>query len=291
VVHLAKSGWLQDRRGAPEITLVDPRSRNRYLSGHIPKALSVPITGAFGPDGRLLADDALADWLGRSGVSTEGTVVVYGDSDGQSAAMLAWVLEYLGHPDVAILPTRFERWKDLGGEVSYRPVVATPTTFTARPRSELRATWEDAATPGSQCLLDARSQEEYRGDKVVAHDQPGHIPGALNLPWLAFVGEDAELLVDSTQVVSRLRSAGVETSKGTVVYGRSGCMRASVAWLAIQLAGSQARLYDGSFLDWSQRGGLPIETGDAAQKQPTRRRRSGASSTADKKSVRRASRR
>jgi thiosulfate/3-mercaptopyruvate sulfurtransferase len=242
--------------------VVDPRSRYRYLSSHIPTAISVPASGAFGSDGKLLSVDGLAQWLGRSGVSNQATVVLYGDADGQALGMLSWVLVYLGHPDVAVLGTRFERWRDEGGELAYRPVAPTPTTFNANANPELRATWEDAASPGTQFLVDVRSPEEYRGERVVAQDPPGHIPGALNLPWLSFVGEKTNLLVDPAHVASQLRGAGAERRQGIIVYGRSGCTRASVAWLAMQLAGRQVRMYDGSFLDWSQRDGLPIETED-----------------------------
>lgn len=265
MVHLADMTWLLSRLESPDITVVDPRSRTRYLSGHLPNALSVPVTAAFGSDGRLLTDAALAEWLGRSGVSSEGTVVAYGDTDGQSAAMLAWIVEYLGHPDVAVLGTRFEGWKSKGGEVFYRPVAPSQKTFVARPHADLRADWNDALKPGAQCVLDVRSQEEYRGEKVIAHDDlPGHIPGALNVPWLGFVGADAHLIAEPNQVEDRILKAGAKPDHGTIVYGRSGCTRASVAWLALRLAGLPARMYDGSFLDWSQRSDLPIERGNGS---------------------------
>jgi thiosulfate/3-mercaptopyruvate sulfurtransferase len=287
VVHAVQNSWLRYWAGAPEITVIDPRSRTRYLSGHIPHAIWVPVSAAFGPDGRLLSDEALAKWLGESGVSNEGTVVVYGDSDGQAAAMLAWILSYLGHPDVAILRTRLEHWRNDGGELAYRPEVANSENFTPRPQPELRANWDDASKQAAPKLLDARSPEEYRGDKVVAEDSPGHIPGAINIPWLSFVGENEELLCQPAEVLARLRKAGANPDQDSVVYCRA-AQRSSVAWLAMRLAGSPARLYDGGILDWSQRAGASMDKGSSTTKKSTGVRSSRGPS-ARKKSVRRAS--
>lgn len=267
MVRTVDGDWLRSRLGEPALTVADPRPIMRYLSGHVPGAVSVPTEKAFDLDGRLLPDDALADWLGASGISNGRTVVVYGDSDGQAAAMLAWMLEYLGHPDVVFLRSRFERWKEEGGELAYRPVAATATTFEARPRAELRATWKDVASPLRCCLLDTRSPEEYQGDRVIAGDPPGHIPGALNVPWLSFLAEDDDLLLSPGELAVRLQSSGADPDQETVVYCRA-ALRAAVAWLAMHVAGAPVRLYDASFLDWSRRPGLPIETGATAMRPP-----------------------
>jgi thiosulfate/3-mercaptopyruvate sulfurtransferase len=262
VVRLVESNWLRARLGDPGLTIVDARPPTRYLSGHVPNALSVPAEKAFSPDGLLLADAVLADWLGRSGVPSEGAIVLYADGDGQHAAMLAWILEYLGHPDIAFLRTRFESWKDEGGEAAYRPTKASPETFVARPRPDVRASWEDAANLSSRILLDTRSPEEHRGERVVGQDPPGHIPGSLNVPWLAFLGSDSDLLLGAEEVTASLREAGADPDEEIVVYCRA-ALRASVAWLAMLATGCQVRLYDGSFLDWSGREDLPIEISPA----------------------------
>ncbi|MHB8619365.1 MAG: sulfurtransferase [Chloroflexota bacterium] len=253
------ASWLRDRLDEPGLTVIDPRSRMRYLSGHAPRALSVPVQETFAEHGRLVSDDELVSWLGRRGVAAEGTAVVYADADGQPGAMLAWILEYLGHPDVRFVTTRFERWRDEGGELVYRPMVATPTTFEAKPKRELRATWE-VVESGRVRLLDTRTPEEFSGERVMGDEPPGHIPGALNLPWLSFQAEDDNLFLAPTEVAARLREAGATPGLEVVVYCRSG-QRAAVAWLAIHLAGAPVRLYDGSFLDWSSRRDLPIEAG------------------------------
>lgn len=258
MVRVVDASWLRSRLNDPGFRVVDPRSRLRYTSGHVPGAISVPIKEALQSDARLLSDHALVEWLGRRGVPSQDTVVLYADSDGQSASMMAWILDYLGHPDVVIVGTRFERWTELGGELSYRPIEVAPTEFDMTRRHSLRATWEDASEHGTY-LIDARSPAEYRGEQVVADDRPGHIPGAINLPWLSFQGGDGDLLASNSDVDGLLRRAGTDSKQDIVVYCRSG-PRASLVWLAVTLTGGAPRLYDGSFLDWSRRSQLAVES-------------------------------
>lgn len=265
MIRTVEGSWLRDQLGGdrlrePGLTLIDPRSRMRYLSGHPPTAISVPARAAFAPDGRLRGDDALAEWLGGLGVSAEGTAVVYADADGQPGALLAWILAYLGHPDVAFVATRFERWRQEGGELSYRPALATPAGFIAKAVPELRASWADVADrDGTTALFDTRTAEEFSGEKTQGEDPPGRIPGAKNLPHRSFLGDGAALLGSPEELAVRLAEFGADLSTDTITYCRSG-IRASVAWLALHLAGAPVRLYDGSFLDWSTQAGSPIES-------------------------------
>jgi thiosulfate/3-mercaptopyruvate sulfurtransferase len=265
VIRGVDASWLQDRLGEDGLTVFDPRSRIRYLSGHVSGALSVPTQDAFAADGRLLSDDELASWLGHCGVATEGTVVLYADADGQSGAMLAWILAYLGHPDVRVLTTRFEHWDDEGGELFYRSAATAPTIFVAKPKPEFRATRAVAAS-GRVRLLDTRTPEEFTGEKVIGDDPPGHIPGATNLSHQSFLGDGHDLLASKEEIAARLADVDLDLDEPIVTYCRSG-LRASVAWLALHLAGAPVTLYDGSFLDWTREadavvsGVVPIQGG------------------------------
>jgi thiosulfate/3-mercaptopyruvate sulfurtransferase len=181
-------------------------------------------------------------------VAAEGTAVVYADADGQSGAMLAWILAYLGHPDVRFLTTRFEHWDDEGGELFYRSAEPAPTIFVAKPKPEFRATREVAAS--GVRLLDTRTAEEFSGEKVVGDDPPGHIPGAASLSHQCFLGDGHDLLASKEELAARLADVDLDLDEPIVAYCRSG-LRASVAWLALHLAGAPVTLYDGSFLDWT----------------------------------------
>ena len=245
--------WLAERLGSRELAVLDPRTRERYLSGHAAGAVHVPIRSAF-EDGRLLGDDELAAWLGSRGVSPEQPVAIYDDYDGQKGAMLAWILEYLGHEQVGLLDAPFARWTEAGQELFYRPVTPKPVEFRATPRPELRATRDEVTAAG--LALDVRAQDEYDGSAEVPDGEAaGHIPGAVLVEWRSFVTDGERLYRGPQDVRDLVASAGA--GEAPVVYCRSG-PRAAVAVVALRRAGVPARLYDGSFLDWT-RAGLPVE--------------------------------
>ena len=248
MVRLVEAGWVEDRLRSAGFRLVDPRRPVAYLQGHLPSAINVPVARAFDAEGRLLPDEQLANWLGESGLPSAGSVVLYDDGDGQSGAMLAWILAYLGHEDVGFLTAPLRAWRAAGREVRYRPVPADPAPFAARPRAELRATWKDVVA-GQANLIDTRSPEEY---------QEQHVPGAVNIPWREFVGSEGQLLRPAAEVHELLSSAGVSPGRRTIAYCQTG-PRAAVAFMAMGEIGFPVSLYDGSFADWSRRPGLPVE--------------------------------
>ena len=257
MVRFVEPPWLERALAGPSVLPVDPRRPMRYLQGHVRTAINVPVAHAFDADGRLLPNDQLARWLGNSGIQHETALVLYDDYDGQNGAMLAWILTYLGHPDVRFLRQPFAEWKGEGRELFYRPVVAAATTFALQPRPELRASWREVAADGPSTLLDVRSGAEYAGrDETTG--RRGHIPGAKHIPWLQFVQEGGALFAPSGEIAALLATIGAKADSGIVTYCRTG-PRAAVAWLALHELGYHVRLFDGSFAEWARHPDLPVE--------------------------------
>lgn len=251
--------WVEDRilrqapdDGRPQYLLVDPRSAMRYLMGHLRGAVSVPLKKLQDAQGRLLPPAEMAAVFGAAGVGDDVIPLLYDGQDGRNAAMHAWILEYLGRGDVYIMDLLFDRWKEQGREVLYRPVAATQRTFTPRVKDGIRASLADAAAPGGAVLLDTRTAEEYRGEAEM-DSRPGHIPGARHLPWSALAGEDGRLMLPQERVDPVLAAAGIGREDPVIAYCRSG-LRAALPWLAMTQAGYDVRLYDGSYAEWMDRG-------------------------------------
>jgi thiosulfate/3-mercaptopyruvate sulfurtransferase len=256
MIRLVDAEWVERELDSGQLRVVDPRSPVKYLQGHIRNAINVPVAKAFDADGRLIDDDRLAKWLGAAGVGAAGTVLLYDDYDAQSGSMLAWILEYLGHPNVRFLGVPFARWKAEGREILYRPVTAEPATLSLAARKpHLRASWRELLDAPIE-ILDVRSPEEYSGS-VVVDARGGHIPGAANVPWHGFVNED-ELFLTPARLRSLLSRERVPADRPTVVYCRTG-PRAAVAFVALQQLDLDVRLYDGSFAEWAQLHELPVE--------------------------------
>jgi thiosulfate/3-mercaptopyruvate sulfurtransferase len=253
--------WIADVRWY----LTDPaRGRREYAAAHIPEAVFIDVdadlAGPTGPGRHPLPDPAVfAARMSGLGVGDESLVVAYDDVGGGNAARLWWMLDDLGHPDVAVLDGGIGAWIEAGSPL---------TAEVPHPRSvalHLRDRWTRvvdrdavAARLGSVVLLDARAPERYRGDVEPVDPVPGHIPTAVNAPIAANLGPDGRFL-PADELARRFRSLGA--IDGDVVMSCGSGVNACQNALAVRIAGlPDPLLYEGSYSDWS-RAGYPIATG------------------------------
>ena len=253
---LVSAEWVEARLGNSEFLVIDTRSAMRYLMGHLKSAVSAPQRKMLDPQGRLLPVEDLARLFGGTGLGHRETPVVYDGPDGRNGAMVAWALEYLGRGDVHIMEVFFDRWKNQGREIFYRPVPPEAKHFTARVNPALRATIDDISGVPDLRLVDTRSREEYNGD-TETDEKPGHIPGAVNIDWQDMLGEGGQLLGNQDKVQNLLSKAGISRGDKIVTYCKVGA-RASVAYLALKQLGYDVRVYDASYTEWEQ-SGQPVE--------------------------------
>jgi thiosulfate/3-mercaptopyruvate sulfurtransferase len=240
--------------------------RDAYRAGHIPGAVFVDLdgeaTGHRPNAGRhpLPDEAAMERAMRQAGVDRGSRVVVYDDQGGFVAARLWWLLRFFGHEDVAVLDGGLRAWGDLLEEHEVRP---EPGDFVAAPpRQDMKIDFEGMRElDGSALLLDARAAERYRGEVEPLDPKAGHIPGARSAPWSGNLEPEGRFR-SPEQLRQRFRALGVAGGEEVVAYCGSG-VSACHNLLAMEAAGLPgARLYPGSWSDWSSRDEAPVATGD-----------------------------
>ncbi|HEX4209360.1 MAG TPA: rhodanese-like domain-containing protein [Candidatus Binataceae bacterium] len=257
MARLVSTSWVSERLGQEGFAVIDPRRPMKYLSGHLPRAINLPAYKAFDADGSLLPPDQLARWIGGIGLGDKTVPIIYDSPEGQNAAMIAWILEYLGRDDVHLMRAFFEQWKIEGREVLYRPIEAKTATFNWHENSATRATLTEVQNTNGAQLADFRSREEFTGERDL-DNHPGHIPGAINLVWRGLANPPTDLLKPSDELARLVESAGLTRDQPVIAYCRSG-PRAALGYLALKHLGYQVRLFDGSWARWA-RAQLPAST-------------------------------
>lgn len=275
---LISTAELARRLGEPSLRIADLRwrlgqpgkGRELYRAGHIPGAVHLDIDtelAAVSGPGRhpLPSPEQCAAVLGRAGIGDSHDVVVYDDLGGAIAARLWWMLRWLGHDQVALLDGGLPQWQGESRPLERQPREPTPARFTPRPRAEMtveRAQVERLRARPQVLVLDARAAERYRGDSEPIDARAGHIPGAVNAPY-------QENLIDSSDprfrhpnaLRERYAALGADRAQSVVCYCGSG-VTACHDLFALELAGfSGAKLYPGSWSDWSADPGRPVATG------------------------------
>nr|WP_175477034.1 sulfurtransferase [Ruania alba] len=248
-------------------SLAEPDGRKFYIAGHIPGAqfvdldrdLAGPPSGEAGrhplPD---LADLQMA--ARRWGIDDGDSVVVYDDTGGTSAARAWWLLRWAGLEDVRILDGGLHAWSEIGGILEDGDVLVEPGTVTLSADHMPVADAGDAASaPARGVLLDARARERYAGETEPVDPRAGHIPGAVSAPTAENLDAERRFR-PSEQLTERFASVGVPEADDVVVYCGSGVTAAHEV-AALAAIGVPARLYTGSWSQWSADEARPVATG------------------------------
>ena len=265
MARLVSTSWVSDRLSSRGFVPIDPRRPMKYLSGHLPGAINLPVYKAFGADGALLPPAQLASWIGNAGIGDGALPIIYDSPEGQNAAMTAWIFEYLGREEVHVMGAFYEQWKLEGREVLYRPVEARSAAFNWRERPALRATIGQVREARGVQLADFRSAEEFSGERDM-DNHPGHITGAINLVWRRLADPPSALLRSPDELQKLIEAAGLTRDRPVIAYCRSG-PRAALGYLALQQLGYDVRLFDGSWMQWA-RANLPAEVFKETSKPP-----------------------
>ncbi len=247
-----------------------------YESGHLPHA--VPIDWGEELQQEVVRDlvgkDRFASLCEKKGISNDTTVVLYGDQHNWWACYAFWVFTLYGHEDVRLMNGGREKWISEDRSLSTDVPPPWEGTYSASEQDLSLRAFRDQVLQHVQAggpLVDVRSPEEYRGDVRFLPDYPdestlraGHIPGASNVPWHRSIADDGTFKSREALEDLYLSEAGLDPSTGTMTYCRIG-ERSSLTWFVLRylLGFDQVRNYDGSWSEWGNLVGMPIQKGTA----------------------------
>jgi len=275
---LVPTQWVAEHLRDPQVRLVEVDvDTSAYDQGHIAEAVGWNWQSQLQDNIRrdLIGQSELERLLGQSGVSNDTTIILYGDNNNWFAAYALWQLKYYGHRDVRLMNGGRKKWiEEKRALTTDKPHVA-PTTYRAKgPDESLRARKEEVfrliEKRGSGQLVDVRSVDEFTG-KIIAPpgmnetaQRAGHIPTAANIPWSQAANEDGTFKsVD--QLKQLYQSKGVTGQGEVIAYCRIG-ERSSHTWFVLKylLGYETVKNYDGSWTEWGNLIGAPIEKEAAA---------------------------
>jgi thiosulfate/3-mercaptopyruvate sulfurtransferase len=264
---LIEAGELHERLGEPGLVVIDcsfqlgepDAGEQLWLAGHIPGAAHLDVDRDLSDEpgirGRhpLPEPDAFVAAARAAGISGDSDVVAYDQAGEGGAARLWWLLRHFGHERVAVLNGGLPAWRDAGGPLEVGSVEPVAGDFGARELGvDLVELEEIEAGLGDTVLLDARAGERYRGEVEPIDSVAGHIPGAVNIPFAELAPQGCFPPPDELR--ARFEAAGARPGRGLAAYCGSG-VTACVIVLGAEVAGlGEARLYPGSWSEWSRRG-------------------------------------
>ena len=267
---LVDTEWLQKNLDNPKVRIVEVSvNPGQFERGHIPGAVNFRWhTDLVDPVRRDIATQAnFQKLLRNAGVNNDTTVVLYGDNNNWFAAWGAWVFDIYGLKNVKLLDGGRVKWEAEKRTLSPRSEsYQQGNVVVAAPNTKVRARLVDvidASNKKTSSLVDIRSGDEYNG-KVFAPNgvqelavRAGHVPGAVNVPWSQAVAADGTF--KSKEELKKLyANAGIDGSKPIITYCRIG-ERSSHTWFALsKILGYEVKNYDGSWTEYGNTVGLPI---------------------------------
>ena len=269
---LVSTDWLAENHQRSDVRVVEVSvNPGVFEQGHIPGAVNFRWHSDLVDTVRrdLVSQEKFEALLSGAGITHDTHVVLYGDHNNWFAAWGAWVFDQFGHEKVSLLDGGRKKW-----ELERRPVSTMPASHprtnyqVSNSRPELRARLADVLDvvegDAEFDLIDIRSPDEYSG-RVIAPAgvqelavRAGHIPGAVNVPWNKAVNEADGTFLPADKLRKLYADAGVDGSRPIITYCRIG-ERSSHTWFLLRhILGYEVKNYDGSWTEYGNAVGVPI---------------------------------
>ena len=274
---LVSAEWLAEHLGDPDLVVLDAtvliesdaagnlrpiNGRASYEAGHIPGAGFADLMGELSDQDAefqytLPAPEEFAAAMGALGVGDDTRVVLYDRMGMAWAARVWWMLRWIGFDNAALLDGGLNAWTAAGGELSAEPVARPATTLSVNLRPDLIAYQKEVRASiddDSIRLVDALPEIHYRGEWTM-YKQPGHIPGATNVPTASLFDETGRFRSDEEIAVL----LGEEKGKRTITYCGGGIAASVDAFVMTRLGFTDVAIYDGSLDEWTSNPDNPMD--------------------------------
>ena len=274
---LVSTDWVAQHLEDPNVRIVESNEDQLlYPSGHIPGAVQVDWAADLNDQIRrdYLDKTGFETLMRRIGVTRETTVVFYGDKSNWWACYAFWVFQLFGHTNAKVMDGGRLKWEKEARPLTRDKREYAATTYSAPERDDhkLRA-FRDQVLKHAQAggkMVDVRSPLEFTGEKTHMAEYPqegvlrgGHIPGAKSVPWARAANPEDGTFKSAAELKAIYEGEiGLSPSDDVVAYCRIG-ERSSHTWFVLSylLGYKKVRNYDGSWTEWGNSVGLPIERG------------------------------
>jgi thiosulfate/3-mercaptopyruvate sulfurtransferase len=272
---LVSTDWVAEHLTDPKVRIVESNEDTLlYASGHVPGAVHVDWTADLNDPVRrdYITRPGFEALMSRIGVTPETTVVFYGDKSNWWACYALWVFQLFGHANARIMDGGRLKWEKEKRAMTRDVPTPKATAYKAPERNDAPVrTFRDQVLKHVSArgqLVDVRSPEEYAGTRLHMPDYPnegalrgGHIPGAKSIPWSKAINPDNGTFKTAAELTDLyVKTNGLDKDKPTVAYCRIG-ERSSHTWFALKylLGFKDIKNYDGSWTEWGNSVGVPIE--------------------------------
>lgn len=255
---IVDASTLADHLSDSDILIVDLSSEENYLKAHIPGAIHLPssrlLTGTGDIPNKTLSPQQLQTLCDEIGLTDTTQVVAYDDQKGPWAGRFIWTLHLAGHTQCSILNGQLNGWINSGLPLESTPNTATPTHYKLNPNKLLTVDIEQINSEinnPSTVIWDARSAEEYRGEKLINVKKGGHIPGAINMEWTDCLISDNDLRIKpAATLIKDLAAKGITPDKKIITHCQTHRRSGLTYIVARHLGFDNVRCYDGSWFEW-----------------------------------------
>jgi len=272
---LVSTEWVAEHLNDSNVRIVESNEDTLlYASGHLPGAVHVDWTHDLNDPVRrdYITRKGFEALMSKIGATPKTTVVFYGDKNNWWACYALWVFQLFGHKNARIMDGGRVKWMKEERPLTKDAPAITPTKYKAPDRKDapVRVFQKQvlAHVKGKGQLVDVRSPEEFSGTRMHMPDYPnegalrgGHIPGAKSIPWArAINAEDGTFKTAAELKELYEKTNKLNRNKPTIAYCRIG-ERSSHTWFALKylLGFKNVKNYDGSWTEWGNSVGVPIE--------------------------------